>query len=175
MIHRKHHRVQHPYTLTFAGPLYKDWAHQLAYAICIDLLMWHWLDHPTEATMVKLAVIGAGPVGCVLALTLRKQGYSVDLYESRRDMRRECEATLQTVDIHVCIHSIWMFYSNCSLPNYDCMANVWLQCTFLQSDSVQVSNASHTTSCVWDLLANSMLEWELSQGLCGTRPIYLSM
>lgn len=54
--------------------------------------------------MLKLAVIGAGPVGCILALTLRKQGFGVDLYESRRDMRRECEAAFYRY-----IHSMCTF------------------------------------------------------------------
>ena len=33
--------------------------------------------------MRKVAVIGAGPVGCVLSLMLAEQGYTIDLYEKR--------------------------------------------------------------------------------------------
>lgn len=41
--------------------------------------------------MQKLAVVGGGPVGCVMALTLKELGYSVDLYECRGDIRTECK------------------------------------------------------------------------------------
>ncbi|MCA1829231.1 MAG: FAD-dependent monooxygenase [Myxococcales bacterium] len=38
--------------------------------------------------MADLVVIGAGPVGSLLALTLARRGLSVDVYERRPDMRR---------------------------------------------------------------------------------------
>src|SRR5262249_61124194 len=38
--------------------------------------------------MADLVVIGAGPVGSLLALTLAQRGLSVDVYERRPDMRR---------------------------------------------------------------------------------------
>ena len=49
------------------------------------------MDHSACITMQKLAVVGGGPVGCVMALTLKELGYSVDLYECRGDIRRECK------------------------------------------------------------------------------------
>jgi kynurenine 3-monooxygenase len=38
--------------------------------------------------MADVAVVGAGPVGSLLALTLARRGLTVDLYERRPDMRR---------------------------------------------------------------------------------------
>src|SRR5438105_10109717 len=38
--------------------------------------------------MADVAVIGAGPVGSLLALTLARRGCSVEVYERRPDMRR---------------------------------------------------------------------------------------
>jgi kynurenine 3-monooxygenase len=38
--------------------------------------------------MPDLVVVGAGPVGSLLALTLARRGYRIDVYERRPDMRR---------------------------------------------------------------------------------------
>src|SRR5919206_2709096 len=38
--------------------------------------------------MPDLVIVGAGPVGSLLALTLARQGYRIDVYERRPDMRR---------------------------------------------------------------------------------------
>ncbi len=38
--------------------------------------------------MPDVVVVGAGPVGSLLALTLARQGHAVDVYEWRPDMRR---------------------------------------------------------------------------------------
>ena len=35
----------------------------------------------------KAVVVGAGPVGCLAALSLVKQGWVVDIYEGRSGMR----------------------------------------------------------------------------------------
>ncbi|WP_222615294.1 FAD-dependent oxidoreductase [Persicimonas caeni] len=37
----------------------------------------------------KMTVVGAGPVGCVLAMLLAKRGHDVEMYEMRPDMRAE--------------------------------------------------------------------------------------
>lgn len=39
--------------------------------------------------MGKAVVVGAGPVGCVLAMVLSERGFEVDLHEKRSDMRRD--------------------------------------------------------------------------------------
>ena len=38
--------------------------------------------------MADLAVVGAGPVGSLLALTLARRGLSIDVYERRPDLRK---------------------------------------------------------------------------------------
>src|SRR5437870_11802217 len=38
--------------------------------------------------MPDLLIVGAGPVGSLLALTLGRRGHSVEMYERRPDMRR---------------------------------------------------------------------------------------
>src|SRR5581483_3571235 len=38
--------------------------------------------------MPDLVIVGAGPVGSLLALTLAQRGYSIEMYERRPDMRR---------------------------------------------------------------------------------------
>ena len=38
--------------------------------------------------MADLTIVGAGPVGSLLALTLARRGHSIDVYERRPDMRR---------------------------------------------------------------------------------------
>jgi kynurenine 3-monooxygenase len=36
----------------------------------------------------KIAIVGAGPVGALLAVMLAKKGYHIDLFESRPDSRK---------------------------------------------------------------------------------------
>src|SRR5438045_6285788 len=38
--------------------------------------------------MLDLVIVGAGPVGSLLALTLARRGHQVEVYERRPDMRR---------------------------------------------------------------------------------------
>lgn len=49
--------------------------------------------HPQKRSFKMLpksvAVVGAGPVGCLAALGLAERGCSVDIYESRKDPRQE--------------------------------------------------------------------------------------
>ncbi|KAH9946013.1 FAD/NAD-P-binding domain-containing protein [Epithele typhae] len=42
---------------------------------------------PTASNPRKAVVVGAGPVGCLAAMSLARQGWSVDIYEGRPDMR----------------------------------------------------------------------------------------
>ena len=35
--------------------------------------------------METICIVGAGPVGCYLAIVLAKKGYKVDVYEKRED------------------------------------------------------------------------------------------
>ncbi|KAI1795758.1 FAD/NAD(P)-binding domain-containing protein [Ganoderma leucocontextum] len=41
----------------------------------------------TGSNTCKAVVVGAGPVGCLAAMSLAKMGWSVDIYEGRPDMR----------------------------------------------------------------------------------------
>ena len=65
--------------------------------------------HTAQATMLKLAVVEGGPVGCVQALTLGRQGYSVDLYECRKDIRKECEPTFEYTYSRCCMAVVCQF------------------------------------------------------------------
>src|SRR5437764_12014943 len=51
--------------------------------------------------MADLVVIGAGPVGSLLALTLARRGISVDVYERRPDMRRVGIAAGRSINLAV--------------------------------------------------------------------------
>ena len=51
--------------------------------------------------MADLVVIGAGPVGSLLALTLARKGLSVDVYERRPDMRRVDIAAGRSINLAV--------------------------------------------------------------------------
>lgn len=51
--------------------------------------------------MADLAVIGAGPVGSLLALTLARLGHSIDVYERRPDMRRVDIAAGRSINLAV--------------------------------------------------------------------------
>lgn len=42
-----------------------------------------------EMDSKKMTVVGAGPVGCVLAMLLARRGHDVEVYEMRADMRAE--------------------------------------------------------------------------------------
>jgi kynurenine 3-monooxygenase len=47
----------------------------------------------------RAVVIGAGPVGCVLALTLQRHGYEVEVYEKRPDMRASGEGAGRSINL----------------------------------------------------------------------------
>jgi kynurenine 3-monooxygenase len=51
--------------------------------------------------MPDVAVVGAGPVGSLLALTLARGGYDVDVYERRPDMRRADIAAGRSINLAV--------------------------------------------------------------------------
>ncbi|KAK7691164.1 hypothetical protein QCA50_006267 [Cerrena zonata] len=54
----------------------------------------------------KAVIIGAGPVGCLTAIALAKQGWNVEVYEGRPDMRLpssklEAAATLRSINLTI--------------------------------------------------------------------------
>ncbi|CAL1715917.1 unnamed protein product [Somion occarium] len=54
----------------------------------------------------KVVVIGAGPVGCLTAIALAKQGWNVEVYEGRPDMRLpssklEAAASLRSINLTI--------------------------------------------------------------------------
>src|SRR5436305_4566284 len=51
--------------------------------------------------MPHLTVVGAGPVGSLLALTLARRGYDVDVYERRPDMRRSDISAGRSINLAV--------------------------------------------------------------------------
>lgn len=51
--------------------------------------------------MPDVTVVGAGPVGSLLALTLARRGLSVDVYERRPDMRREGGSAGRSINLAV--------------------------------------------------------------------------
>ncbi|KAI0306521.1 FAD/NAD-P-binding domain-containing protein [Multifurca ochricompacta] len=54
----------------------------------------------------KLVVVGAGPVGCLAAVSFAKMGWSVDIYETRPDMRLpSSQAAAQQRSINLAISS----------------------------------------------------------------------
>lgn len=67
----------------------------------------------TLITEPKAIVIGAGPVGCLSAIALAKQGWNVEIYEGRAgmppassDWRGMMPALLTTV-VLTCFLSLW--------------------------------------------------------------------
>ncbi|KAI9510863.1 FAD/NAD-P-binding domain-containing protein [Russula earlei] len=62
------------------------------------------LDTPTMTR--KLIVVGAGPVGCLAAMSFAKMGWSVEIYEARPDMRLpSSRAAAQQRSINLAISS----------------------------------------------------------------------
>ncbi|KZV71872.1 FAD/NAD-P-binding domain-containing protein [Peniophora sp. CONT] len=60
----------------------------------------------SKPTTRKAIVVGAGPVGCLAAMALAKQGWAVDLYEGRPDMRLpSSKAAAQQRSINLAISS----------------------------------------------------------------------
>jgi len=51
--------------------------------------------------MADLTIVGAGPVGSLLALTLARRGYSIEMYERRSDMRRVEIAAGRSINLAV--------------------------------------------------------------------------
>src|SRR3954469_109537 len=51
--------------------------------------------------MADLAVVGAGPVGSLLALTLARRGYTVDLYDERPALRLSGESAGRSINLAV--------------------------------------------------------------------------
>src|SRR5438067_9268783 len=57
--------------------------------------------------MADLVIIGAGPVGSLLALTLAQRGLSVDVYERRPDMRRVDIAAGRSINLAVSTRGLY--------------------------------------------------------------------
>lgn len=57
----------------------------------------------TEATQAAepLTVIGAGPVGALLALMLARRGHQVEVYERRPDLRKEAQSAGRSINLAV--------------------------------------------------------------------------
>ncbi|KAH9981244.1 FAD/NAD-P-binding domain-containing protein [Lactifluus volemus] len=54
----------------------------------------------------KLVIVGAGPVGCLAAISLAKMGWSVEIYETRPDIRLpSSQAAIQQRSINLAISS----------------------------------------------------------------------
>ncbi|KAI0256757.1 FAD/NAD-P-binding domain-containing protein [Lactifluus subvellereus] len=65
-----------------------------------------YIDTDTPTMTRKLVVIGAGPVGCLAAISLAEMGWSVEIYESRSDMRLpSSQAAAQQRSINLAISS----------------------------------------------------------------------
>src|SRR5690606_31505246 len=45
--------------------------------------------HPSFSTMRNIAIVGAGLVGSLIAIYLKKRGYTVTVFERRNDMRKK--------------------------------------------------------------------------------------
>jgi kynurenine 3-monooxygenase len=56
--------------------------------------------------MADVAVVGAGPVGSLLALTLARRGYTVDLYERRPDLRLTGDSAGRSINLAVSTRSL---------------------------------------------------------------------
>ena len=51
--------------------------------------------------MADVTIIGAGPVGSLLALTLARRGFTVEIFERRQDMRRVPQAAGRSINLAV--------------------------------------------------------------------------
>lgn len=64
-----------------------------------------------KANKSKVVIVGAGPVGCVCALAMRKRGHNVVIYESRSDPRqnREGKDSLRSINLAISARGIETF------------------------------------------------------------------
>src|SRR5438067_3730389 len=60
--------------------------------------------------MADLVIIGAGPVGSLLALTLAQRGLSLDLYERRPDMRRVDISAGRSINLAVSTRGLYALH-----------------------------------------------------------------
>ena len=58
-----------------------------------------------------ITIVGAGPVGSLLALTLARRGYQVDVFERRPDLRRGGEAAGRSINLAVSTRGLHALHS----------------------------------------------------------------
>lgn len=56
----------------------------------------------------SVGIIGAGPVGCLIAIALANRGYSMSLFDYRKDPRRDIQnkASLRSINLAISNHGI---------------------------------------------------------------------
>jgi len=59
-----------------------------------------------EQTVKKVAVVGGGLAGALIAVYLAKRGFNVDVYEARRDPRKEVEQRGRSVNLALSVRGI---------------------------------------------------------------------
>ena len=61
--------------------------------------------------MDRIVIVGAGPVGSLLALTLARRGYEIDVYERRLDMRRVEQGAGRSINLAVSTRGLYALHA----------------------------------------------------------------